>query len=95
MATPILFVIRGDPGGLAAFERVLRRRYDADYRVVAESSTEAGLATLRQLAARGEEVALVLADQWLPGMAGDEFLVRARALHPLARRAPRAPARGS
>ena len=63
MAAPILFVICGEPGGIAAFERVRLRRHNADYRVVAEGSPEAGLATLGQLVSRGEEVALVLADQ--------------------------------
>jgi len=43
MRDPVLVVIDGDPRELATFERVLRRRYGADYRVMAERSPEAGL----------------------------------------------------
>jgi thioredoxin reductase (NADPH) len=35
----------------------------------------------------GEEVAVVLSDQWMPGMSGTEFLTRARRLYPTAKRA--------
>ena len=87
MMDPVLFVIDDDPAELAAFERALRRRYGADYRVIAERSPEAGLERLGQLASRGEDVALVVADQWLPGTTGVDVLARAHALHPHARRA--------
>ena len=87
MTDPVLFVLDDDPGELTAFERVLRRRYGADYRVIAERSPEAGLERLGQLASHGEDVALVVADQWLPGTTGVDFLARAHELHPHARRA--------
>jgi thioredoxin reductase (NADPH) len=87
MADPVLFVIDDDPQELRTFESVLRRRYGADYRVMAERSPEAGLELLERLAHRGDDVALVAADLRLPGMDGIEFLERARVLHQHAIRA--------
>jgi thioredoxin reductase (NADPH) len=82
MSEPVLLVIDDDPRELATFERALRRRYGADYRVVAEHSPEAALGLLERLADRGEDVALVAADLRLPGTDGVEFLEQASALHP-------------
>jgi thioredoxin reductase (NADPH) len=39
------------------------------------------------LKAAGEEVALILADQWMPDISGGEFLARASQLFPTAKRA--------
>jgi thioredoxin reductase (NADPH) len=55
--------------------------------VVCEASTEAGLEALRRLEAAGDEVAVVLANQWMPGMNGTEFLSRAHQIFPTAERA--------
>ena len=82
MSEPVLLVIDDDPRELATFERALRRRYGADYRVVAERSPEAALGLLERLADRGEDVALVAADLRLPGTDGVEFLEQASVLHP-------------
>ena len=49
-------------------------------------SSHEALARLEDLAAAGEEVALVLAGQWLSGMTGSELLDEARHLHPHAKR---------
>ena len=81
MTNPILLVIDDDPRELATCDRALRRRFGADYGVLAERSPEAALELLERLARRGEDVALVAADLRLPGMDGVEFLERARALH--------------
>ena len=81
MTDPVLLVIDSDQLELATFERALRRRYGADYRVMAARSPEAGLDLLGRLARRGQDVALVAADLRLPGMHGVEVLERARELH--------------
>jgi thioredoxin reductase (NADPH) len=81
MTGPVLLVVDNNPRELTAFERALRRRYGADYRVMAECSPEAALDLLEKLAEGGEDVALVAADLHLPGMDGVEFLERAHALH--------------
>src|SRR5919112_6083599 len=82
MTDPVLLIIDDEPRELATFERALKRRYGADYRVMAERSPETALGLLERLADRGEDVALVAADLRLPGTDGVEFLVQASALHP-------------
>jgi thioredoxin reductase (NADPH) len=81
MSDPVLLVVDHDPRELTAFESALRRRYGADYRVLAERSPEAALNLLERLAEEGEDVALVAADLRLPEIDGVEFLERAHALH--------------
>jgi thioredoxin reductase (NADPH) len=68
-------------------ERELRDRYGNDYHIVCESSAEAGMRRLRELKATGEEVALVLAEQWMPKMTGVGFLSHTRKFYPSAKRA--------
>ena len=79
LTDPVLVVIDDDPSDVATFERLLRIRYGADYRVLAERTPEAGLDLLDRLARQGEAVALVAVALRLPGMDGFEFLTRARA----------------
>jgi thioredoxin reductase (NADPH) len=75
-----------EPQALARIDRELRKRYEADYRVVCEVSSEAGLVRLRDLKAAREGVAVALADQRMPGSTGVEFLSRAHQLYPVAKR---------
>lgn len=84
---PVLLTVDDDPEVLRAVERDLKRRYVRDYRILSAPSGDAGLDLLRQLSVRGDPVALLLADQRMPGMSGVEFLEAAVALAPLARRA--------
>jgi thioredoxin reductase (NADPH) len=70
MDAPILFVVEDDPGTLASLAEALQRRFGADYRILTEQSPISALARLEQLQDLGEEVALVVANQWMPGMTG-------------------------
>ena len=83
MAKPTLVVVTDDPGTLTAATQALERRFGADYQVVAADAPAAALTALRQA---GEQVALLLAGQWLEGMTGIEFLCCAHELHPAAKR---------
>jgi thioredoxin reductase (NADPH) len=85
--TPVLLAVDHDLDALSEIQRELHKRYDQDYRVMCESSTEAATARLEELKAAGEEVALVLADQWMPGTNGTEFLEYVRRIYPTAKRA--------
>src|SRR5919205_2564342 len=67
-------------------ERELRDRYGNDYRVVCETSAEAGMRRLEQLKTANEEVALVLAVLWMTGTTGVEFLTRVCKFYPSAKR---------
>jgi thioredoxin reductase (NADPH) len=83
---PILMTIDDDPEVSRAVERDLRRRYGAEYRVLRAESGPAALDTLEKLKARGDPVALLLADQRMPVMTGVEFLEKAIVLYPRAKR---------
>jgi thioredoxin reductase (NADPH) len=84
---PVLLVVEHNPDDPEMIARELRKRYGEDYRVVREGSTEAGMRRLRECDATGKDVALVLADQWMPRMTGTAFLARVRDLYPGAKRA--------
>jgi thioredoxin reductase (NADPH) len=84
---PVLLTVDDDADALVKIKRELHGRYGNDYRVVCERSTEAAMTRLRGIRAAGEEVAVVLADQWMPGTTGTEFLTHAHQLYPGAKRA--------
>ncbi len=83
---PVLLVVDDDPAALRRTALELERRYASDYRVQACASAQQGLDALERLRAGGEEVALVLAAQWLPELTGSELLARAKPLFPHAKR---------
>jgi thioredoxin reductase (NADPH) len=87
MPKPVLLTVDDDPEVLRAIERDLRSRYSDRYRVMRAASGDAALNTLRELKARNNPVALLLADQRMPQMDGVGFLAEAMEMHPLAKRA--------
>jgi thioredoxin reductase (NADPH) len=84
---PVLLAVDDDADDRAKIERELYDRYGRSYRIVCEASAEAGMSTLEKLRAAGEEVAVVLADLWMPKMTGPEFLAHAHRIFPTAKRA--------
>ena len=84
---PIIVIVDDEPTALAGMLDALSRRFGADYRVVPYLSASEGLEGITRIQKEGEEIALVVADQWMPGMHGNEFLGRARVLAPNAKRA--------
>ena len=82
LAKPTILAVDDDPQVLAAVRADLRRRYAKDYRIVAETSGAAALATLDQLVLRADDVALFLVDQRMPEMTGTQFLLAARERYP-------------
>jgi thioredoxin reductase (NADPH) len=86
MAQPIMLTVDDDPGVSRAIARDLRQHYSEDYRIRRAQSGQEALDTLSELKLRGDRVGLLLADHRMPKMNGVEFLERARALYPEARR---------
>jgi thioredoxin reductase (NADPH) len=86
MAKPVIIVVDDEDDSLATLTRELESRYGAHYLVAACASPGQALATLAELRAGGASVPLVLADQWMPGQTGAEFLAQVRDLYPTARR---------
>ena len=84
---PTILVVDDEPAALASMLDALTRRFGGDYRVEPHLSAPSALDAVARLKADGEEIALVIADQWMPGMTGDEFLGQVRAIEPTAKRA--------
>jgi thioredoxin reductase (NADPH) len=87
MPKPVILAVDDDISVLEAVIQDLRRQYGANYRILRAGSGQAALDTCMQLQQRGEAVALFLSDQRMPGMTGVEFLEKAQALYPDAKRA--------
>ena len=83
---PVMLVVDDEPTVLAAVARDLRQGFGESYRIVRAGSGEEALEVLRELVRRGEQVALLVADQRMPGLSGTDYLVRARELVPTAKR---------
>src|SRR5215211_3711094 len=83
---PGIVVVDDEPAVLAAVARDLRRAFGERYRIVRGASGDEALGLLRELVGRGDQVALLVADQRMPGMAGTDYLVAARQLVPGAKR---------
>ena len=87
MGTPVLIAVDDHPDRLGVIRDELVKRYGHDYSVACDVSPASAVATLEELRAAGEPVAVVLAAHSMTEMTGVEFLIRAHALHPQARRA--------
>jgi thioredoxin reductase (NADPH) len=83
---PAIVAVDDEPAVLAAVARDLRRRFGERYRVLRAASGEEALEVVGELITRGDQVALLIADQRMPGLSGTEYLVEARKLAPDAKR---------
>jgi len=86
MPKPVLLIVDDEDASRQTLTRELVSRYGAHYQIVSCGSAHEALARLEELRSEGATVPLILADQWMPGTTGIEFLARARDLHPTARR---------
>jgi thioredoxin reductase (NADPH) len=84
---PVILLVDDEAEALDALAEALRRRFERDYRIVAEVSAHAALQELTRLHSAGEPVALVVADQWMPELPGVELLSRVHDIEPDAMRA--------
>ncbi len=83
---PAIVAVDDEPAVLAAVARDLRRGFGERYRILRAGSGADALELLREVRRRGDQVALLIADQRMPGMEGTEYLVQARTLVPDAKR---------
>lgn len=86
MKKPILFLLDDDPAVLKSVQRDVRAQYRNTYRIVATQSANEALSALEDFKKKGEVVALFLSDQRMPEMLGVEFLEKAKAHYPDAKR---------
>ncbi|MGC2161042.1 MAG: FAD-dependent oxidoreductase [Silvibacterium sp.] len=86
MGKPVILAVDDDASVLEAIIQDLRRKYGQNYRILRAASGQVALDTCAQLKQRGDEVALFLSDQRMPGMSGVDFLEKAQKVYPEARR---------
>ncbi|NUW40566.1 FAD-dependent oxidoreductase [Nonomuraea rhodomycinica] len=86
MDKPVIVTVDDDPGVSRAVARDLRRRYGQSYRIVRAEAADQGIAAVKEMRLRGDEVAAILADYRMPQMNGVEFLEAAMDMYPYARR---------
>src|SRR5947208_1790027 len=83
---PVILTVDDEPAVLAAVARDLRRGFGERYRIMRSGSGQEALDLLKELRTRGDQVALLVADQKMPGLSGTEYLVEARKVVPEAKR---------
>jgi thioredoxin reductase (NADPH) len=87
LTLPVIMVVDDEPMSLAELLDALSRRYGADYRVVSHLSPVEAIEECERMRTDGEQLALIIADQWMPGTNGIDVLRRAHEIHPAAQRA--------
>ena len=85
---PAIILVDDDPNDLAALLDALNRRFGGDYRAIPHLSASAALDTATRIKKEGNEIALIIADQWMPEMTGNELLGRIHEIEPGVKRAP-------
>ena len=83
---PAILAVDDEPAVLAAVARDLRRGFGERFRILRAGSGAEALTVLGELRTRGDQVAMLIADQRMPGMPGTEYLVKARTVVPDAKR---------
>lgn len=79
---PVILAVDDEPAVLSAVARDLRRAFGERFRVLKAASGQEGLDLIDQVQLRGDQIALIVADQRMPGMQGTEFLTRTREASP-------------
>jgi thioredoxin reductase (NADPH) len=83
---PAIVAVDDEPAVLAAVARDLRRGFGERYRIMRASSGREALDLLTEMRKRGDQIALLVADQKMPGLSGTDYLVEARKIVPEAKR---------
>ncbi|WP_281990088.1 FAD-dependent oxidoreductase [Aquimarina aggregata] len=86
MKKPIIFALDDDPQVLRAVTRDLKSEYRSNYRIMSTDSANDALEALVDLKKKSETIALFLVDQRMPEMLGVEFLTKAKAYYPKAKK---------
>ncbi len=86
MKRPIIFAVDDDPQVLRAISRDLRNQYRKEYKILSTDSATEALASLKELKAQGEEIAVFISDQRMPDMLGVDMLEKARQFYPDAKK---------
>ncbi len=82
----MILAVDDDASARGSLVPSLRRRFGRDYEVVVEGDPRLAYGRLERAVAEGQDVALVLAAQWMQAEHGTDFLGRTRDIEPTARR---------
>jgi thioredoxin reductase (NADPH) len=77
---PAIVVVDDEADALSAIRDALTRRFGGDYQVLSHLSARTALDEIFTIKEKGEEIALVIADQRMPEMTGRDFLGRVRVI---------------
>ena len=83
---PVILAIDDEQDELARITGELARRFGSDFRILCAGTGDQAVTVLDDLRTEHADVAVVLADQWLPDTTGTELLTHVREVHPDAKR---------
>ncbi|WP_426329020.1 FAD-dependent oxidoreductase [Pedobacter sp. R-06] len=86
MEKPLIFLIDDDPQVLHSITRDLKSQYEKKYKIISNSSAHQALETIAELRNQSKAIAIFISDQRMPEMQGVEFLKKAMAIFPDAKR---------
>ena len=87
LSRPVIMILDSDPAALAKFLDAVIRRFGGDYQVISHLKPTDALIELEHIKSDGDKVALIIANQWMSGMDGIDFIKKAHEIHPTAQRA--------
>ncbi|MCP4699015.1 MAG: diguanylate cyclase [Gammaproteobacteria bacterium] len=79
---PVILCVDDEETVLLSLEQQLKRCFMEQYDIEVAADAETALLLLEELLAEKIEVPVVIADQIMPGMQGDQFLVQVHAVYP-------------
>jgi CheY-like chemotaxis protein len=82
MTRPTILCVDDDPLVLASLGAQLRRAFGGIYALETATSAEDALEVVEDLTAEGVRLLVIVSDWLMPGVRGDELLVRVHARHP-------------
>ena len=86
-ARPVILAVDDEPEVLSAVQRDLRAHFAGDYRIVGATGGQEAIETIKELALRGDPLALILADQRMPVVTGVDVLRESLELFPTTKKA--------
>ena len=76
MPKPSILCVDDEVTLLESLREQMKRVFSAEYNVEIAESAEMGMEILEEFIEDGIEVPLIISDQIMPGMKGDEFLIK-------------------
>jgi thioredoxin reductase (NADPH) len=83
---PIIYLVDDDAQVLSALRSDVRAKFKTDYRILSTSDPLQVVESLKELKLRGEEVAMFVSDQRMPGLQGVDLLEQSKQYYPNAKR---------